>query len=564
MNDRDDRLWDAALQEVHGTRPPDLSARVLAALHEGPRGPLPQVRSEATEGLVAAGLGVRWWTLAALLLVTIGLGVGVAWFANEPPPAGGPQGAGGFRVDVEVLAGSVECIVDGVSMGCAERERPLPLPLAAGNRLRSVRASSFTLAPFGTLITDKNTELEVRSMEFTSKQGLVAASSLTLAVVAGVVTWQVMANSGSASAGESLRLEAQSHEVASLRAEVANLKQRLAAAETEKEAIVAAASVQRDPVTPAAPVEKPPVDAVPPVTAPASSVTFTDAKFDEALAKIDWTKIGATTAEMGPLLAQLAEAMAKEGAEMPIDLAVKVTKLNMDLVEQVPAMMETGLPGYGPNGSYTHPLVAANSLASTLAAAGQALSPAQQQTLAGLVRSFGAESQAIADATREFDLEQLGAELEMKERFFKEVGGVLRPEQGNVAFPPGSGTHDGAGLFSSGVLAHPYAQPVPAKDAADFARVASGKLSEQLGLDEAATAKVREVLARGAADPNLWSTRGDAAETSQLKMLRSGRTQAALRAQIQWMKDLQRQVPLTPEQRQLLAKMKNVLVPVPR
>ena len=400
-------------------------------------------------------------------------------------------------------------------------------------------------------------------MEFTSKQGMVAASSLTLAVVAGVVTWQVMAHGGSANAGEVVRLEAQADEVATLRAEVAGLKQKLAAATNEKDALVAAASVQRDPVTPPPPVVEP-APATAPVVAPVTSVTFDDPKFAAALAKIDWTKIGTTTAEMGPLLAQLAEAMSKEGAEMPMDLAIKVTKLNMQLVEQVPAMLESGLPGYGPNGSYTHPLIAANSLASTLQAAGQPLSSSQQQAIAGLVRAFAAESQSIADSSREFDIEQLAAEVEMKERFFKEVGGVLQPEQGNVAFPPGGGTHDGASLFSAGVLSHPYSQPVQAKDAADFARIASGKLAEQLGLDEDGTAKVREVLARGVAAPELWQTRGDAAETSQLKMLRSGRTQAALRAQVQWMRDLQRQVPLTPEQRQKLAKMKNVLVPLPR
>jgi hypothetical protein len=151
----------------------------------------------------------------------------------------------------------------------------------------------------------------------------------------------------------------------------------------------------------------------------------------------------------------------------------------------------------------------------------------------------------------------------MKDRFFREMGGVLQPEQGGVIFPAGSGTHDGSSLFSSGLVTQVHGQPVAAKDAADFARIASGKLAEQLGLDEAGTAQVREVLARGVASPELWQTRGDAAEAN-LRMMRSGRTQAALRAQIAWMRQIQQQVSLTPEQRQKLAKMKNVLVPVPR
>ena len=43
-NDWRDRAIDAALQEVHGGKVPDLSARVLLALHEHPRGPLPVLR----------------------------------------------------------------------------------------------------------------------------------------------------------------------------------------------------------------------------------------------------------------------------------------------------------------------------------------------------------------------------------------------------------------------------------------------------------------------------------------------------------------------------------------
>ena len=42
--DWQDRAIDAALQEVHGGKVPDLSARVLLALHENRTGPLPTLR----------------------------------------------------------------------------------------------------------------------------------------------------------------------------------------------------------------------------------------------------------------------------------------------------------------------------------------------------------------------------------------------------------------------------------------------------------------------------------------------------------------------------------------
>jgi hypothetical protein len=47
-------------------------------------------------------------------------------------------------------------------------------------------------------------------------------------------------------------------------------------------------------------------------------------------------------------------------------------------------------------------------------------------------------------------------------------------------------------------------------------------------------------------------------------MLKSGRTAAALRRQLQWMREIQREVPLSPEQRKKLAKTHRVLVPLPR
>ncbi len=564
MNDWDDRLLDASLQELHGSRPPDLSSRVLNALQEGSRGPLPVLRSPSTVGPVGGGGGMRWWSLAALLLaaVTLGFAVALGAFANDASPLQ-PQGASSFPVEVTVRSGRLECVVHDQVVAQATPERPAVFPIATGTRLHGKRASSFQLGPFGSLVVHEDTLLEVRSMEFTKQHGMVAATSLTLAVVAGVVTWQVMARTEAANAGQIVRMEAQNDDMVALRAENQRLKDALAAATVENQTLHAS-TVQRDPVVLQKPPEPEPVEAPKPnEPAVAVAATFDDAKYADLLAKLDWKTMGTVTAEMGPMLAELVAAMQKEGAELPMDLLLKIQKLNMKLIDQVPALLESGLPGFGPNGSYTHPLVVGNTLASTLDAAGQPLTAAQKQSIGGLVRAFAAESQAIAEASREYDLEQLLAETEMKDRFFREMGGVLQPEQSGVIFPPGAGTHDGSSLFSSGLVTQIHGQPVAAKDAADFARVASSKLAEQLGLDEAGANQVRAVLARGVSAPELWQTRGDGAENN-LHMMRSGRTHAALRAQIAWMKQIQQTVALTPEQQQKLAKMKNVLVPVPR
>jgi hypothetical protein len=66
-----------------------------------------------------------------------------------------------------------------------------------------------------------------------------------------------------------------------------------------------------------------------------------------------------------------------------------------------------------------------------------------------------------------------------------------------------------------------------------------------------------------AASPELWRDPADAAET-RLNFLKRGRTPAALRRQIEVMREIERTVPLTPEQKKLLRSMKKILVPLPK
>lgn len=560
MNDWDDRIVDAALQELHGQQPPDLSARVLLALREAPAGPLPLLRESPPRGRAPW----PWRSLAALLFAALCLGsagallVRKCCWSSSVADASAPQLA---VLDVQVHAGEVEC----VEVGTGTPTQVVPagasssFVVRAGSRLRCARASAFQLGPFGMLAGSRQTELEVVDMKFDRKQGIVAAS-LTLAVVAGSVTWQVLSRTDTAVAGETVRLEAAASGtgVAAASADVEQLRRRIAELERQNQALQD--QVHGREVAVASTVAPTPVEPPPPVVA---GPMFDDPRFAAALAKIDWAAIGDVTKEMVPLVAQLVAAMSKDGAEMPMDLVIKIHQLNGKLIAQLPAMIEAGVPGYGENGIYTHPLMAANTLASTLASAGMALTPAQQQAIGGLVRAFSNESQAIAGASREFAVEQLLEEVEMKDRFYREVGGLLAPDQQGAIQPEGVGGYDGGSHFSAGLVTQAYALAVPAKDAADFARGASSRLADQLGLDEATTAQVRTVLAQVASASELWRDRGDPRET-QLHMLRSGRTTAALRNQLQWMRQIQQQVNLTPEQKKKLASMKNVLVPLPR
>ncbi len=389
------------------------------------------------------------------------------------------------------------------------------------------------------------------------KSFLALTASLSIAAVVGALAWHTLQQGDPALAGAVPEAGAAT-DAGSLRAENEQLRRRIRELEAADRNLPERGAAPE--LAPERPVEEPPP---PPPPAAAAAFAFDDPRFAEVLAKVDWKLMGEVTREMQPLLLQLLQAVAETG-EVPTALAVQIQQLNSKLVAQVPAMLESGAPGFGPNGSYTHPLFVANTLASTLAAGGHALAPAQQAAIAGLVRSFSVENEAIVAGPRDFELEHLLAEAELKDRFFAEVTTRLTPEQQAQLYPAGVEGYDGANLFGTGVMTRPYTQAIPARDPAEFARLASNRLGEQLGLDEATGQAVRgivETMSRQATD--LWEQPADATE-QKLRMLRTGRTQKALRHQIAVLREIQRQVPLSAEQRDKLRKLQFVLVPLPR
>lgn len=380
------------------------------------------------------------------------------------------------------------------------------------------------------------------------------SGALAIAAVAGVAAWSllhdraVVVASGEAAAPTTDR-------TTELEAEIARLHQRLATATTERTAAAPAAAPAD--ATPAKPAD---AAAMPPA---AVSAAFADARYAEALAKVDWAKIGEVTKEMQPMLVELLKQAAETG-KPSTELALKLQELNGKLVAQVPAMLQSGAPGFGPNGAYTHPLFVANSLAATLAAGGKTLDGNQLAAIDGLVKSFAAENDAVAQAPRGFELERLLAETEMKDRFFAEVTSRLTPDQQAMLYPRDMAEYDGANLFGTGLMVRPYAAAIPAKDPADFARLATNRLTEDLGLDEAATARVRGILeATATRATESFSMPVDATEKA-MRMMRKGRAAAALRAQLDAMRAIERDGGLTPEQLAKLRKAQQIFVPVPR
>ncbi|MCA8966704.1 MAG: hypothetical protein KDC48_17620, partial [Planctomycetes bacterium] len=507
------------------------------------------------------GVSLRWAVAAAAVVL---LGVFVGGLASRVTPSAGERIV---QLDVQLQEGGLECIeVDAATAGVERRTRhqaPATLAFAAraGNRLRTVEASRFQVGPFGGIATGPQTELEVRSMSVSWKHGVVAASSLTVAVVAGVITWHTLNKDGTAMAGEVVHLEARepvavdpssAAELAALRDQVQKLQQQNADLQLQ---------LLREPAKPIeAPVAVDPVEVVEPENA---GPVFDDAKYAEALAKLDWKLMGEVTNEMAPMLVDLAKAI-EEGKELPMELLAKISELNGKLIAQVPALLKSGLPGSGPNGAYSHPLVSANILAKTLDAAGQGMDQSQRDRIAGLVRMFSVEAQSVADSTQEFDLQKLAAEAESKDRFYKEVSQLLTPEQQAVMFPEGAQRYEGTSLFHSSLFTRQYVDPVSAANPAEFARSVANTYGEQLGLSDQASTQIRGIVERmSGADPALWKDAAGPVE-KELRMMRAGRTGAAMRQQVAIMQEILRTVPMSPEQRQKFIAMRRVFVPLPK
>jgi hypothetical protein len=561
MNDWQDRIVDSALHELGGRTPPDLSARIVIALSEASStsqlGDLPMLQETRR----------RW--LPSILLAAACLCIGllaayVTRYAFDESPS---MDVRAERVALRVHAGEVAFVFAEVPSAAAPKSLLQPLVLRAGDgamvpvhcgaRLLAAEHSRLRLGVFPMLEVAPATELEVRSMEFSMKNGVVAATSLTIGVVAGMVTWNALASPGVAASGEVVHLQAEGTEGKDYVAENARLLQRLSALEQENARLM----TMREGVAAAAVVEEPVAPEVLETPEPATAAMFDDPKYADMLSQVDWALMGKTTLEMQPLMNELVRSLEETGEVSP-EVAVALEKLNANLLAQLPTIMKAGLPGTGANGAYTHPLVVANTLATTLQAAGQPLDGAQSAALAGLVRSFTAELDSVAGGQYEFEAETVMHEVDAKDRFYAEMSQRLTPEQFAAIYPKGSTEFDGVSLFGSGLMTRFLVNPVDASNAAEFARSAGNRLGDKLHFSDADTVKLRGLIETIAGqNAKLWGQPASVAE-SKLRFLRAGRTKTAMANQVAMLRAISRQFSLSPEQKQALAEMSGVLVPL--
>jgi hypothetical protein len=91
----------------------------------------------------------------------------------------------------------------------------------------------------------------------------------------------------------------------------------------------------------------------------------------------------------------------------------------------------------------------------------------------------------------------------------------------------------------------------------------SSNISDKLGLSSVTAKRVHDIIARASQAAELWRHPAETAEMSQAHFIRSGRSMAALRNQVIWMRQIRQLPGLTAEQRKKLGEFSRILVPLP-
>ena len=565
-NDWEDRLVDRALQELHGDRPPDLAAAVERALRADAAvagGAKKQSDGAGGERLTAGTLAAMVLAAAALLCALLSW----AW-----TPRGATWSGAGARFEVAVARGELTLLsADRAPMPAITAGTSATLLIARGDRLHTAAHAdtAMNFGPFGSVRTVPSTVLEVVDMDVRTKNGWVTAGSLALAVVAGGASWHFIGSRTSAEPGEVLELHtpgdgALAAELQAARGSGDRLKDENEALRQRIDALEAAARerVATAAAAPPAPAE----DATPEVATPATHApTFEDANFADLLGAVDWEVMGKVAAQMGMPLVELMKKL-EAGEELPMELAVEIGKLNMQLVAELPKIMKAGLPGTPGNGVFTHPLIVGNQLASLLQSGNLPLDGAQRAAIGALVRGFSAEASAIQDGPAELDLDRVVAEVAMKDHMYDEIAQQLGPEQRALLYPEGAGNYDGTSLFRSGLIWQQVVSPIEASNPAGYVDTTAANLTSKFHFEGAVADQVRSIVDQTAraAPAEVWVAGSPIERSANGRFLRTGRAMRAAQLQQAWMRRVLREVPLSEQQRKQLRSMQKVFVPVPR
>jgi hypothetical protein len=173
---------------------------------------------------------------------------------------------------------------------------------------------------------------------------------------------------------------------------------------------------------------------------------FVHAGVEDGLRAADWREAGRSLARLMPLLSEAAD-VAHGRRPMRAALWGEILQWLGPLVTEAIRLEEAGVP-------WSSPSVLANLVHATLREAGQPLDAEQEESLFAVSLRFAEEDAARrgsygASTPR---LRQLIDEMRIQDRFFAEVGPLLREAQRAVLYPPGVRGVVGLDVFSGATV----------------------------------------------------------------------------------------------------------------
>jgi hypothetical protein len=224
-----------------------------------------------------------------------------------------------------------------------------------------------------------------------------------------------------------------------------------------------------------------------------AAVPYVFAGTEDALRAMDFEVAGEAIANMTPILGEVAKALA-EGRQVPPSVG-DVQRWNGPLVKQALIAQQSGVPGTGVNGAFTHPSVLVNMVHSTLAHAGLPLDEHQQARLRDLGDRFVEEDARRLAGYDETTLEfrKIVEETTLKDRLYEAIDGILTQEQRDMLHPPDVRGRLRSDLFSSGIVWLQFARTVRYTDRPAMAEAFIGRVLRDWNFDDEAESRAREL-----------------------------------------------------------------------
>ncbi len=547
MNEKEERILDLSLEEeLGGAQPPDLSDRIRWQLAQNShrQGQIELLQGAPRQSL-AAWAGAILGAAAALALIFFTVNFG----AGEAQPA----------LSFTVTKGSLRWHSVETSNEFIRPNTYTVFPLL-GDRIeaRSEEPTVLKLASLGTLEMSSDCALEIEEMKFSEFGKGFVVGAIVVAVAAGSAQFLSGDYTVQAEDGDRLTLEQKDGPVGGDAVGIAGLQAENAELRAENQRLIETSARQR--------AEGPQAEVVESDAPLEVGVAITYADFSETLEGMDWALMGSAAKDMIPKLQELMKAL-EEGGDPPIGLAGEIQQLNGQILQSLGQIQDGQIPGTGINGSFTHPVFAANLMNATLEAAGMSLDEAQMRTLQDITGRFAGEDDSRRGSYGDdvLALQELVEEIGLRNRFFEQAKANLTPEQlavlGNG--PDGPGPID---LFSGDPAWQQWTKPVKVNSRSDLASKLTANMLAgmrfDVSTDSAQINKLTEVInnwAKSAPDSYLMKTPGALANA---KAFPSANVSAAAQYQTQLFASIMSQVDLSPDQRKMLLKNRGVFIPL--